>query len=112
MAQPLPKAIIVAPGVSLPVVEERVNGALGYTSNEHIAIERDQHPVGKHHILFHEMVHVACEKLKAAGLVKRQPSEEFVSNLAGALWPMLAASGLWNGVEPGEALEWAMQEEI
>lgn len=107
MANPLPKSITAAPGQLLPVVEKSLSGKLGYFDRKtgEIGIEVDQHPVGKHHILLHEMLHLAAEKVKQTGLVKRQPSESFITYLTGALFPMLAMSDLWNGVTPKEAFD-------
>lgn len=49
---------------------------------------------------------MASEKLKLSGVAKRQPPEEFVTELAGVLFLTLAYSGLWNGVTPEEAREY------
>lgn len=69
-----------------------------------VCIHEDQPHAGKHLILLHEMMHLACEKMKQAGIAKRQPSEEFIENLAGTLFRMLALSGLWNGVTTEEVM--------
>lgn len=101
------KSVIVGPEQVFEVTEAMLKNGLGCTDlgKQVIVIHQDQPSVGKHHVLFHELIHLACEKLKAAGIVKRQPSEQFVSYLAGALFPMLALSGLWNGVSPEQARE-------
>lgn len=113
MSKRLPKKIFVAPDQTVSVIEKKMKDCLGCCNlrKEVIYINSDQHPVGKHCILFHEMIHIAAEKLKMSGLVKRQPSEEFVTNLTGTLFLMLALSGLWNGVTPKEARELLEYEE-
>jgi len=107
MASTLPKYVIVSPNHVLRVVEKNLGDALGYFDPKtgEIAINSSQHPVGKHHILLHEPIHIAIEKIKQTGLIKRSPSERFVTYLTGALFPILAVSGLWTGVTPEEAAE-------
>jgi len=109
----IPVKIVVGPDQVFSVEQTGLNGPLGCydRGRDRILIEVNQHPAGKHEILLHEMIHVVCEKIKAAGLAKRQPSEEFITYLAGGLFPMLACSGLWNGVSPEEAMQWVMEEE-
>jgi Zn-dependent peptidase ImmA (M78 family) len=111
MPQSLPKHIVAAPGQLIPVVEKHIPNALGYfdKKNLEICINSDLHPVDKHLILLHEMIHVAAEKFKISGMAIRQPSEKYVANLAGTLFLMLAMSGLWSGVSPEEALEYMKQ---
>ena len=111
MSKPIPKSIVSAPGQQLPVVQRALNGNLGYFDPKtgEIGIEVNQHPVGKHHVLLHEMLHLAILKIKQGGLIKRAPSEAFVTYLTGALFPMLAISGLWNGVTPTEAEEFLLE---
>lgn len=114
MANQLPKSIVIGPDQLLFITEKELpKGKLGYfdPSIPEIAIESRQPEVGKHHILLHEMIHLAVEKLKQGEFIKRAPSEAFVSYLTGALFPMLAMSGLWNGVTPEEAEEFAMMFE-
>lgn len=102
----VPSMIVASPGQELPVVQKCLGGGLGYfdPSTGEIAIEADQPEVGKHIILLHEMMHLAAEKMKQAGVCKRQPSEAFIENMAGTLFPMLALSGLWVGVTPEEVI--------
>ncbi len=113
MAEQLPEKVFVAPNQTVSVIEKEAGDSLGCCNlkKEVIYVNSEQHPVGKHLILFHEMIHIAVEKIKMSGLVKRQPSEEFVTNLAGTLFLMLAMSGLWNGVTPEETQEFLNHEE-
>ena len=107
----LPSSLVVAPGQSWPIVEEYLDGALGCTDFGEgvIYIEKDQPKVGKHLILLHEAIHVACEKLIEAGIIKRQPKEQFVTYLAGTLFGILAGSGLWSRIHPDEAFSFYAQ---
>lgn len=107
LPKPIPESIVSAPGQQLPVIQKELSGNLGYFDPKlcEIGIEVNQHPVGKHHILLHEMLHLAVLKLKQGGLIKKAPSEEFITYLTGALFPMLAISGLWDGVTPAETEE-------
>lgn len=84
-------------------------GRLDRTRRE-VLIERGQPEVGKHLILLHEMCHAAAEDLKAAGLIRRQPSEEFIESFAARLFGMLTFSGLWLGVTPDDAREFFTSE--
>lgn len=129
----LPEKITIAPGVEFPVnlvdsfegydKSDAVNAVedaepMGMTefqdTGSQIVIRRDLPKVGKHHILFHEMVHLAVEKLKQGNFgieflgEAGEPSEDeelFVELLSGALFPMLVSSGLWNGVSREEFME-------
>jgi Zn-dependent peptidase ImmA (M78 family) len=96
----LPKSIVVGPKQKMPVVEASLREGMGYFSPKlfRIVINSNQPHAGKHWTLLHELIHVASEKLKQGKIVKRQPSEEYVTNLAGALFPMLVYSGLWKGL--------------
>lgn len=126
----LPESIVVAPGCTFAVemVDEfeesaQAKGCVEFsTKRSRIAIRSDLPKAGKHHILFHEMVHLAVEKLKqgkfgisfldeAEGV--GDDEELFVELLSGALFPMIACSGLWNGVTPEEFMEFfeAQEEE-
>ncbi|MBY9077260.1 hypothetical protein KIH86_03565 [Paenibacillus sp. HN-1] len=103
----IPNYIVASPGQHLPVKQMDLKGeGLGWfdPNTGEIAIEQGLDPVGKHHILFHEMIHLAAEKIEQAGLAS-PPSEEFVTYLTGALFPMIVMSGLWDGVKPEEAAE-------
>jgi hypothetical protein len=110
MTNNLPKYIVAAPKQHLPVNERENLDGLGYFDQRtgEIVINADLDPVGKHHILLHEMIHLAVEKCKQGGLIKRAPSENVVTYLTGALFPMLALSNLWNGVSPEEAEKFIM----
>jgi hypothetical protein len=108
----LPKSIVVGPKQKMPVYERAMREGMGYFSpkNFHIVINERQHPAGKHWTLFHELIHVASEKLKQGKIVKRQPSEEYVTNLAGALFPMLVYSGLWKRLTKKELDEFLQSQ--
>lgn len=109
MPSPLPREVVVAPGQVLKVTEvESVGDVYGCCDfrRQEIQISSRLHPVEKHLILLHELIHIAGEKLKLSGVVKRQPPEEYTTELAGVLFLMLAYSGLWNGVTPEEAKEY------
>jgi hypothetical protein len=88
-------------------VEQRgmTGGKLGYLDRRKrlIAINEDQPEVGKYLVLLHEMCHAAAEDLKAAGIVKRQPTEAFIQFFAARLFGMLAFSELWRGVTREQA---------
>ncbi len=75
-----------------------------------ILINPDQPEVGKRLILLHEMIHATAEAMKMNGDCKRQPSEAFVTALAGNLFVMLGLSGLWNGVSPAEVVRFIRSE--
>lgn len=96
-------------GPVIAAVAEEIlpDGKLGYLDTDamRIVIHSQQPEAGKHLILLHEMIHAVAENMKAQGLCKRQPAEDFVANLAGGLFGMLAASGMWVGVSPEEAME-------
>ena len=115
----LPQYIWSAPDQKLPVIEkdfsqeEELKNTLGYFDERtgEIGINIKLDPVGKHHILLHEMIHLAIGKLKQGNFINEDPSEKFVTYLTGALFPMLAMSNLWNGVSPEEAYEFIMNYE-
>ena len=59
--------------------------------------------VQKHLTLLHELVHIAEEKLLLGKIIHRRSGEARVAHFATTLFGMLAMSGLWTGVSPGEA---------
>lgn len=104
----LPDSIVCGPNQTIPIILNNDNmEQLGYldTKEWNITIKNDQPKTGKHLILLHEIIHLAAEHLKQVGLIKRQPDEKFVTYLAGTIFPMLALSGLWNGVSTEEVNE-------
>lgn len=97
----LPVHINLGGGETLPVRQQKAIDGLGrldLRSKPEIVIEANQPKAGKHLILLHELMHAACEHLKSEGVIRRQPSELVITNLAGTLFSLLAANGLWNGV--------------
>lgn len=109
----LPSEVVVALDVVVPVVQAELKDPhIGCYDglNQRIMIHPDQHEVGKHQVLLHEMMHIVNHKLREAGIVQRAPGEHYITNASGALFMMLALSGLWNGVTPEEAEEWFLAE--
>jgi len=98
----LPTSINLGMAVELPVRQHKPMDGLGCLDtrdgHEAILINTEQPKVGKHIILLHELIHLALEHLKDEKVIRRQPSELVVTNLAGSLFSLLAANGLWNGV--------------
>lgn len=99
------------PVIAAVTEETLAGGKLGYldAGAMRIVIHSQQPEAGKHLILLHEMIHAVAENMKAQGLCKRQPSEDFVANLAGGLFGMLGASGMWVGVSPEEAMDFVLR---
>jgi hypothetical protein len=104
MKDKLPKEIVLGPNSTLPVVQCDLQTKLGCldTKTGRIVIKKKQPKAGKHSILLHELIHLVAEHLKDEGIIKRQPDENFVTHLAGGLFPMLVFSGLWKGVSKKE----------
>jgi hypothetical protein len=103
-ADKLPSRVVCGNGHRIPIVQRSLRGKYGcldLSANE-IVLKQKQPKAGKHLILLHEMIHLAAEQMKASGIIKRQPDEKFVENVAGTVFPMLALSGLWKGVSPAE----------
>ena len=101
---PLPTQICVGPDQYFPVTPERItDGRKGYVElvddDGRIGINEDIPEAGQHLILLHEILHVAEEKLIAAGVISEGSREVYIESLAGTLFPMLALSGLWKGVD-------------
>ena len=96
-----PHQVQVGPKEWLPVLQKSIgNGRLGYFDPKQgiICIEKDQPEADKYNILLHELIHVADLKNKICGAYKRGLTEPQVTFLAGALFPILAYSGLFTGV--------------
>ena len=97
----LPVRINLGDDESMPVRQKHAMGGLGcldLRTEPEIVIEADQPKVGKHQILLHELIHTACEGLKSRDIIRRQPSELMITHISAALFNLLAANGLWNGV--------------
>lgn len=93
----------------MPVcLEDLKDEGLGYVEFKKdkgkIVLDINDPPVGQHWALLHEIIHLALMKLEEKG-IQVNNTEEFVTYLTGALFPMLAVSGLWNGVSRQEVLE-------
>ena len=48
-------------------------------------MEIDQAEPAKHHVMLHELLHLAAEVLVAEGVLKKRPPEAFITNAAGPL---------------------------
>jgi hypothetical protein len=99
MRKTLPDHLIFPDGPRLPVRQAHIDKpeTLGYLDKEkpEIVIKKDQPEAGKHIVLVHEIIHMAELLMIEEGIIKRRPSHEFVSNLAGILVATLVLSGLW-----------------
>lgn len=96
----IPKAITANSGQPFAVVQKISERGLGYFDPKtlEITIHSEQPEFGKWIILVHEMIHLICEKLKQDGTIKREPSHDTITYLAGSLVPMMAHSGMLRGV--------------
>lgn len=103
----LPTHVFIGPDQSIPVREVYLEDTLGYwdEAEAEIVIASNQRSIGKQIILLHELIHVVESKMLQAGVIKKRADHRFVTNLAGTLFGMLAASGLWKGVSKEAALE-------
>jgi hypothetical protein len=75
----------------------------GDDTGSEIFINAAKPKVLKHLTLFHELIHIAEEKLVIGRLIHRRSGEERVRHVATTLFGMIAMSGLWRGISPREA---------
>lgn len=96
----IPKRVPYSMTQSLRVRQADLGEKLGYLDTDvpEIVLHSEQPEIGKRIILLHELIHLVAEHLVSQGVIKRQPPEAFVENLAGGLFPMLALSGIWHDV--------------
>lgn len=76
-----------------------------------ILINAAASPVQKHLTLLHELIHVAEEKLVQGKVLSRRSGERRVGHLATTLFGILAISGLWRPLRPGEAARFYARRE-
>lgn len=62
-----------------------------------VTIAEDQHPIGKHVVLIHELLHVTESLLLQDGVIRRRVGEAFVTNAAPILLGLLICAGRYNG---------------
>lgn len=113
MPNQIPDEIELSEGQSFLVFEEELyDKKLGCldTGQGVILIEKNQPEVGKHLILLHEIIHLVAEILKEKGVLENKPDENFVKHCAGVLFPILAFSGIWNGVTRDECKKFIFEQ--
>ncbi len=107
-AMSLPKRVRIGPRETLPVkvcaLPCGLNGECCLDGERSaITIDAAVPEVQKHLTLFHELLHLAEEKLVLGRLIPRRSSEERIGHLATTLFAIVATSGLWKGVSPKDA---------
>jgi hypothetical protein len=65
--------------------------------------------VHQHLALLHELIHVAEEKMRQGGIIRRLSGEGYVTQLAMILFGILSTNGLWRGVSKTAAEEYFEQ---
>ena len=92
----------------MPVIERRLPAGLNGQwrpddDGGEILINAAAPNVQKHLTLLHELIHITEEKLVQGNLLSRRSGERRVGHFAATLFGILATSGLWKSVPPGEA---------
>lgn len=103
----LPRRVQIGPSWTVPVTVRRLPrelyGQWVLDDGEgEIFINASASRMQKHLTLFHELFHIAEEKLHFGGAIRRLSSEARVRNMAITLFGILATSGLWKGVSAAE----------
>lgn len=101
------REVWIAGDTALPVISAippEQPDALGCldTVELRIFVRPDQPKVGQHQVLLHEIIHCVEQNMLEAGLLTKALTEEFITEFAGGLLPILALSGLWPGLTRDE----------
>lgn len=107
MADRIPQEITTSPESSITILEEKGIDCLGYFDQNQglMVVNADESDIGKHHIVFSQIMNIASENLFQAGVFDARMSGLIIEYLSGVMFPMIAMSGLWNGISKEEAVE-------
>jgi hypothetical protein len=104
----IPRRVRIGPAQIVPVrtdaLPAHVNGM--WHVDDHggeILVNAKRHRVEQHLTLFHELIHIAEEKLVLGGLIRKRSPERRVEHLATTLFGIIATSGLWRDLSRQEA---------
>jgi hypothetical protein len=104
----LPRRVQIGPDWTVPVTVRRLPRELYGQwvldgGESEVLINATAPRLQKHLTLFHELFHIAEDKLYFSGTIPRRSSEARVRHMTTILFGILATSGLWKGVSVKDA---------